>query len=116
VVRDLEPRWRAYLGPDHQLVLALADAACPVLVDQERIEQILVNLLDNAAKYSPRGGEVTLLVERVEDGVVLRVRDRGIGLTPGSRELMFEPFARDADAEHLNVAGLGIGLPSVRLI
>jgi hypothetical protein len=86
------------------------------MVDQDRLEQIVANLLDNAAKYSPDGGAVNLSVSRCEDGVLLRVRDQGIGLPPGVHAGIFEPFGRGPNAELLGVPGMGLGLHICRVI
>ncbi|HEY3063360.1 MAG TPA: PAS domain-containing sensor histidine kinase, partial [Chloroflexota bacterium] len=113
---DLESRFADAVGERHTLRLELPPSACPVLVDQDRIEQILINLLDNAAKYSPSGDEIVLRLEAVEDGVQLSVRDRGVGLPDDAFELIFEPFGRAANAEQWNVPGMGLGLHICRLI
>jgi PAS domain S-box-containing protein len=114
LVRDLEGRFADQLGIQHRLVLELDGAACPVLVDQDRIEQIVTNLLDNAAKYSPLDGDVRLRVERGNDGVLLSVQDQGLGLPAGAEEQIFEAFGRASNAEHL--PGMGLGLHICRII
>ncbi len=113
---DLETRFADAVGVRHALRLELPPSACPVLVDQDRIEQILINLLDNAVKYSPSDGEIVLRLEAVEDGVQLSVRDQGVGLPDDAGELIFEPFGRAANAEQWNVPGMGLGLHICRLI
>jgi signal transduction histidine kinase len=113
---DLEARFGDVVGADHALRLELPSRPCPVLVDQDRVEQILVNLLDNAVKYSPEGGEIALRLEALDDGAVLAVRDVGVGLPAGARELIFEAFARAPNAEQWNVPGMGLGLHICRLI
>jgi signal transduction histidine kinase len=116
LVRDLEPRFAEHLGEGRRLRIELGQTACPVLVDQARIEQILANLLENAAKYSPCGQDVQLSVRPQDDGALLEVRDSGIGLPPGSHEAIFELFGRAANAERLNVPGMGLGLHICRMI
>jgi len=88
----------------------------PVLIDPEKMQQALNNLLSNAFKYSPQGGEVTLSahVER-QDGrefVVLEVRDQGLGMTPEQLARAFERFYR-ADTTG-NIPGTGLGLSLVK--
>jgi signal transduction histidine kinase len=114
LVHDLEQRFAEHIGPQHELTLDLDAAACPVLVDQDRIEQILTNLLENAAKYSAPGTRVQLSVQRADDGVLMRVRDHGLGIPPGAEDEIFEPFGRAANAEH--VQGVGLGLHVCRII
>jgi PAS domain S-box-containing protein len=116
LVRDLAPRFADSIGERHQLVVELTDAACPVLVDQDRVEQLLSNLLDNASKYSPRGGDIVLAVHAADDGVLLSVRDHGLGLPTGSSNVIFEAFGRVSNAEQWNVPGMGLGLHICRVI
>ncbi|WNO04543.1 PAS domain S-box protein [Rhodoferax mekongensis] len=89
-----------------------------VLMDPEKMQQALTNLLANAFKYSPQGGDVTLSVRTEEDeGVryaVIDVRDQGIGMTPEQLERAFERFYR-ADASG-NIPGTGLGLSLVKEI
>jgi signal transduction histidine kinase len=84
----------------------------PVLVrgDASRLEQVLDNLLSNAVKYSPAGGEVVLHLCDVSGGVVLTVRDSGIGLPPGAEQRIFDPFQRAPNAVTHGVPGIGLGL------
>jgi two-component system, OmpR family, sensor kinase len=81
-----------------------------VLVDRDRIEQVLANLLGNAAKYSPDGSTIDVRVSLVDDGALLEVRDAGIGLPPGTTETIFQPFGRAANATRRQVPGMGLGL------
>ncbi len=89
-----------------------------VLMDPEKMQQALTNLLANAFKYSPQGGDVSLSVRTEEDeGVryaVIDVRDQGIGMTPEQLERAFERFYR-ADASG-NIPGTGLGLSLVKEI
>ena len=83
---------------------------CKVVGDRDRIEQVLSNLLDNAVKYSPGGGQVAITVAPEGEGVRVVVRDEGIGLPPGVEETIFEPFGRAANVTSLQLPGLGLGL------
>lgn len=89
-----------------------------VMADASKIEQALTNLLGNAFKYSPGGGEVRLEVETVvrdgEDHVVLRVQDHGMGMSPEQLSRAFERFYR-ADSSG-NIPGTGLGLNLVKEI
>jgi PAS domain S-box-containing protein len=77
--------------------------------DLERLDQVLVNLLQNARKYSPSDRPVTILIDESSDGVSITVRDEGIGVPPEERERIFEPFHRGGNIDPA-VAGLGLGL------
>lgn len=87
-----------------------------VIADPDRIELVLGNLLDNAAKYTERGGRVSLMVEVADSEVVLRVRDTGIGIAPDALPMVFEPFVREPVASVQMKSGSGVGLFLVRTL
>jgi signal transduction histidine kinase len=96
--------------------LELACEPCHIVADAHRLDQVLTNLLDNAAKYSPRAESIDVELTRDEAGILLTVRDRGIGLPAGAEERIFEPFGRAANATERNIPGLGLGLYICRQI
>lgn len=99
---------------DHRVQTRL-DAQLPLLhVDGVLIEKVLVNLLENAAKYTPAGTPVTIVGENAPGSVVLRVEDEGPGLPAGDEERVFDKFYR-ADREGA-VTGSGLGLSICRAI
>lgn len=81
-----------------------------VVADPDRVDQVLANLLANALKYSPDGGQVRVELRMDGIGVRATVRDRGIGLPEGAEEVIFEPFGRAANARQRNLPGMGLGL------
>jgi signal transduction histidine kinase/heme exporter protein D len=84
--------------------------------DAERIRQILINLLSNAHKYTPQGGQIWLTV-RAEDGWVrIDVQDNGIGLSPDEQAHLFDRFFRAQQPATQGVEGTGLGLPITRLL
>ena len=84
--------------------------------DAERIRQILINLLSNAHKYTPRGGQIWLTA-RAEDGWVrIDIRDNGIGLSPDEQAHLFDRFFRARQPAMESVEGTGLGLPITRLL
>ena len=86
-------------------------------VDPLRIEQVLGNLLNNASKFSGRGGQITLTVEPPStslDAVVIRVRDTGIGIAPEQLPRIFDLFMQADPSLNRAAGGLGIGLSLVR--
>jgi PAS domain S-box-containing protein len=107
---DVAARFREHLEGKHRLRLDLSDEPVMIEGDPDRIEQVLTNLLQNAAKYSPDGGELRLTCRRDDAGVVFAVRDPGIGLPQGTTESIFELFGRAANAERMHLPGLGLGL------
>lgn len=100
----------------HTFAIERWDDPCEVMADAERIEQVVVNLLENAVKYSPDGGIIALSLVREDAGARLSVRDEGIGLPVGAQETIFEPFTRAANAEERGLPGVGIGLNICRTI
>ena len=99
----------------HALTVALPSQAIAIDGDPLRLAQVFANLLNNAAKYTDRGGAIT--VTAVEDGagqVVVSVRDTGIGIAPEVLPSLFEMFAQAAPALERSQGGLGIGLSLVR--
>ena len=82
---------------------------CMVKADSDRIEQVVINLLDNAIKFTPEGGKITLESE-TKDGIAgITVRDSGIGIAPGDRDRIFDRFFT-ADRAHTAGKGTGLGL------
>ncbi|MBE9506525.1 MAG: GAF domain-containing protein [Chloroflexi bacterium] len=85
-------------------------------VDPHRIGQVLRNLMDNAAKYSPEGGLIVVRGEVREDEVVVSVADQGVGIAPEDLNRLFEKFFRVEWGLGRHVVGSGLGLPIARTI
>jgi len=79
-----------------------------------RLEQVVCNLVQNAIKYTPRGGRLSLTVEPEDGEGVVRVSDTGIGLSREALGTIFEPFAQVESSRQRSEGGLGLGLPLVR--
>ncbi|HEY8597616.1 MAG TPA: ATP-binding protein [Thermomicrobiales bacterium] len=94
-------------SPAHELTLD-ADDQLWLDADPGRLEQVLTNLIANALKYSPEGGEVRCTIRREGDRALLAVRDHGLGIAPEVQGQLFKPFAR-VDQERA-IRGLGLGL------
>ena len=77
--------------------------------NDERIEQVLMNLINNAVKYSPHKKEITIRAEKNKDSAVVSVIDFGIGMVNSDQELVFERFYR-ANVHESTMPGLGMGL------
>ena len=91
----------------HRFVLDLPSARLAAQADREKLRQILANLLDNAVKYSPAGGTVTVAARRRSEVVELRVSDEGVGVPEGEQERIFRKFYRGPGG---NGGGTGLGL------
>jgi signal transduction histidine kinase len=116
LVSSLSLRYAETVGEQHQVTTDLPAAKLQVTGDAGRREHILDNLMTNAVKYSPGGGEIKVRLRRATDGVVLTVIDGGIGLTPGAQERIFEPFGRAPNASRQGLPGMGLGLHICRQI
>jgi PAS domain S-box-containing protein len=100
----------------HRLVLALDERLPPVEGDPDRLQQVAVNLVSNAFKYSPRGGEVHVATARDGGAVRVTVSDQGLGIDAGSLETIFDRYARSGSTRDQAIQGTGLGLPIVREI
>ena len=94
----------------HELTVSLSPQPIWLYADAARLEQVVVNLLNNAAKYTDEGGHIWLTVEQEDDACVLRVRDTGIGITPELLPRIFDLFTQAARSLARSQGGLGIGL------
>jgi PAS domain S-box-containing protein len=93
-----------------------ADEETVVVGDRMRLAQVLDNLISNAIKFTPRGGEVDVRVYRVQDTAFVEVSDTGIGILEEERRHLFERFFRTAGATRAAVPGTGLGLTIVGAI
>jgi signal transduction histidine kinase len=98
----------------HTLSLELPDEPLPILGDATRVEQILLNLIGNAVKYSPQGGPVEVQAERAEPWALVQVRDQGIGIPAAAQAQLFAQFYRAPNAVSRQISGMGIGLYIVK--
>lgn len=101
-------------GAGHKLLLDLPPGPLPMEADPTRIAQVVSNLLNNAAKYTPQGGTIRLAVRREGGEAVLSVTDTGIGLSAEALDKVFEMFAQVPSTEGRPQGGLGIGLSLVQ--
>ncbi|RPI56644.1 MAG: response regulator [Acidobacteria bacterium] len=99
---------------NHTLTLDVPRSGLRVEGDPTRLGQVISNLLTNAAKYTPPGGDVFVRAEQVGDEVVLSVRDTGIGISPDVLPSIFDLFVQGRQALDRSQGGLGIGLTIVR--
>ncbi|MBX6312410.1 MAG: response regulator [Isosphaeraceae bacterium] len=101
-------------GRRHELTIAIAPGPLWLEADPTRLEQVLVNLLTNAAKYTEEGGRIELTAQYEGKDIVIAVRDTGIGLTPEMLSRIFELFVQAERALDRSQGGLGIGLTLVK--
>ena len=98
----------------HELVLDVAQEPMPVYVDSTRTEQIVANLLTNAAKYTREAGRMTLRVYRDDGAAIIKMIDTGIGMPPEMLSRVFDLFAQADRTLDRSEGGLGIGLTVAR--
>jgi len=97
-------------GAKHKLAVALPEHPVMLYGDPVRLSQVIANLLNNAAKYTPRGGRIWLGAEQDDEELLIRVRDNGIGIAPAALKSVFEMFSQVKNPSSLTQGGLGIGL------
>jgi PAS domain S-box-containing protein len=109
VVEETISAMRPQLPEETTIELRVGPAG-PALGDRDRVQQVLVNLIDNATKYSPSGGNVVVSTERLDDAVRVSVADQGMGIAPAEQRRVFDRFYRtDPNLTHAP-AGTGLGL------
>jgi|GEM_PF-332178 len=112
ILEDLEQ-----LGSDQGITLkATSEKGIPnFLADPDQIKQALVNIVENAIKFTPRGGEVTISTKRNDSNIIFEIKDTGIGIPETLRDHIFDRFLRGGQkgqqgAEHITGSGLGLSL------
>ncbi len=98
------------------LVELVPDDLPPIRGDEERLDQLLMNLLHNAVKFSPDGGTVTVTTDEHPDGVVISVADHGVGIPRKDQARVFERFYKVDRARERGLGGTGLGLAIARHI
>lgn len=95
----------------HRIMYRLEGNQLPIIeADEEKIRQLLNNLLNNAVKYSPAGGAIDVVLTTSQDQVILQVRDEGIGIPEQSLSRLFEKFYRVDNSDSRKIGGTGLGL------
>ncbi|HEX2541058.1 MAG TPA: ATP-binding protein [Caldimonas sp.] len=110
----LEAAEPALQAKQHRLDAILPSTPIWVHADSARLTQVFVNLLHNAAKYTPAGGRVEVGVHQEGANVVVRVRDDGMGIDPSEQESIFGMFVQLDTSLGRGMAGLGVGLTIAR--
>ena len=98
----------------HEITVTQARETLHVHGDPTRLTQVVTNLLNNAARYTPRGGKILLTTERIGDEVAIRVKDNGTGITSDMLPRIFEMFVQADRSLNRKYGGLGIGLTLVK--
>jgi len=91
------------------LTAQLPDSLPVIVADEERFRQIVLNLVNNAVKFTPPGGKITLKARLERDNLVVEVQDTGVGISKDDQKLLFEPY-RSLESDRERLSGLGLGL------
>jgi PAS domain S-box-containing protein len=103
-------------SPLHRLHLDIGPDIPKVMIDRVRVERILSNLVENAIKYSPKGGEVRITARLQNSQLIIGVSDQGIGISIEDQRRLFQSFERIRAYETPNIPGLGLGLRVCRIL
>lgn len=98
----------------HHLEVSFPDQPIAIVADPTRMAQVVLNLLNNSAKYTEEGGRISLVVEQENDQAVIQIRDNGMGIAPELLPRVFELFTQAERTLDRSLGGLGIGLTIVR--
>jgi PAS domain S-box-containing protein len=98
------------------LEVSLDPAAGQVMGDSDRIQQVLWNILNNAVKFTPEGGRVAVMLERVDSAAQISVSDNGIGISDEFLPFVFERFRQGDGGSSQRVGGVGLGMSIARYI
>ena len=101
---------RPLAGDNHPVRVQVPEHAVPVLADRARVETIVTNLIDNAIKYSPRGGHIDCTVEVRGGEALVAVTDQGIGIAGEDMKVLFTRFGRITSDATVSIPGTGLGL------
>ncbi|HTE19374.1 MAG TPA: ATP-binding protein, partial [Armatimonadota bacterium] len=100
----------SYMKGGHQLVVDIPDECPEIMADDAKLQQILHNLVGNALKYSPNGGEVRISAKAQEGGVLVSIKDQGLGIPADKIPKMFGQFFRVEEHTQTGIKGTGLGL------
>jgi len=103
-------------APHHEFVLELTDEfeRAPVIADEDKLDQVLANLVSNAIKYAPSGGEIRITGDTTDRGVRMSIADQGLGIPKDQLDKVFDRFHTVQGREGATMEGPGIGLYIVR--
>ena len=114
IVNQVVPYFREHTQK-HQFEVQVPEHPVELVVDKQKMEQVLKNLISNAVKYSPEGGEICVLGRVTADCFEVAIADQGIGMTAQQVDKIFDKFYR-ADASNTAIEGTGLGMTIVKYI
>ena len=108
--------FQKFQSTKHELILEYAGGRDVVMGDGGKLEQVLLNLVHNAIKYSPEGGKIRIAVFEKDDLVNIEIKDEGLGIPPEAMDKLFEKFYRVDNSDRRSIGGTGLGLTIVKQI
>jgi signal transduction histidine kinase len=99
---------------DHTITVNLPDKLRPIQADAEKVGLVLSNLLSNAIKFTPEGGRIEVTAQDFIKGILISVRDNGVGIAPEDQERIFERFYQVRPEHMAGHGGMGLGLTIVK--
>jgi signal transduction histidine kinase len=111
VITDFQPMAEL---ENHTVEVSLPDRLKPIMADAEKVGLIISNLLSNAIKFTPEGGRIEIKAEDYIKGILITVRDNGVGITPEDQKRIFERFYQVRPEHIAGHGGMGIGLTIVK--
>jgi two-component system, OmpR family, sensor histidine kinase MtrB len=114
IVKDAVELHRS-ISPIHHFKLSAPDGPFYCMIDPLRIGQVMNNLISNALKYSPKGGDILVEVSKRKNEVVIEITDPGIGIREEDKKRIFEPFRRTQQTRD-TIPGIGLGLSASKRI
>jgi signal transduction histidine kinase len=92
-----------------QIITEIPDSVPIIQGDGPRLEQVMLNLMNNATKFTPEGGSITVRLRKEENGLVIEIKDNGIGIAKDQQDKLFKPYSR-LHSDRQSHPGLGLGL------
>lgn len=109
-IMDIVQEFSQLTADNQQLVLHSQFEHIDMAFDPKLVRQIMVNILSNAVKYSPEGGEICVTIEKQAQHLAIQIQDRGIGIPKAYLPYLFEPFQRADNAKSFKGTGLGLSI------
>lgn len=101
---------------NHLLIIDIEENLPNIVGDKDGIEQVILNIISNSIKYTPSNGEIDIFAKEVDDGILVRIKDNGMGIPEKDMERIFERFYRVDKARSRELGGTGLGLSIAKQI
>lgn len=111
-INDLLQEIAVIIGNSHIIIVNIQNELNNIVSDEFILKQILLNLINNAVKFSPAGGQIRLDISKDQNEIKFSIKDEGIGISKNDLKKLFEPFFRGVNA--ISIPGVGLGLTIVK--